>query len=77
MSSGEYTKAEQRQINQTIVGIFKTLEYNRIPTNVGAAALMIATARITALADHDDAYLVEQFRLCLADARINPKGVDQ
>ena len=50
----------------------------KLPVNVACPALMMmaawAVARYTV---ETDEYLVEQFRLCLIDARIQPEGAPQ
>lgn len=70
----EFTEKEQALVVFTASKIIQTLSVNRIPTFIGCSALIIAAARVAAHSDHDVDYIVEQFKACLLDARIQPQG---
>lgn len=65
----EWTEDQQNQIEIAVVGLHDTIEHNRIPLNIAASALMVLSSNYAIASLETDEYLLEQYRLCLANAR--------
>lgn len=65
----EYTAEQEQHITFTMKGLYASLQKNKIPVWASGPALMVMSAQIAILSDHTDEYIIEQYRLCLLDAR--------